>query len=1079
MQPRLLYRLLAGLLLAALLPLLLLQQQLTHHYSEELRSRITSNLAQLADQKQIRLERYLQQQLESAQMLATLPQIQALLAPPATAAQPDRAAAQFDELHSLLVRAGFQDAFLLTPDGRIVMALRLAGDNGLNLFHGPYKNTPLALTAQQTQLMLTPAISDLEWHTPAQNRAAFITLPVFSNAQLVGILAVDIVGNELRQLIDDPGQLGNHSRTLLAQRIIDPPHVITAQSASAERSNILFSDQLSQLTLNQSTALMQALAGQQGQGESWDYQQIPVVAAWRYLPEARWALVVDMPQDVAYAPIVALQQHARLWLVIAAALASLIALILARDIVRPLRALTRAVTRIAAGDLQQRVALERRDEIGQLAMAANLMSEHLARNHQVLAAAQAELENKVEQRTEALAWEKEHLDTIVNNVFTGIISFDEHGRTTSFNRAAERIFGLTAAQACGQHIASLIPAAFAPGAPYADLPRMQTAPGEGEEFTAQRANGQHFPLRLALAHAQHAHQRVWIASLQDMALIRQAEKTLRLYAIVFQHSGEAMLISDPSTRVLAVNDAFCQMTGYAASAMQGANTYSLISARNSPQVLRELRSTLASNGFWQGEMWLRLNDGRDFASVVTLTAVRDEQGQAVYHLVSYLDNSERKAAEERIAYLAHHDALTGLLNRLSLNSRLAQALATAQREEHALAVMFIDMDRFKQINDQHGHAVGDDLLIDVARRITGIVRQSDIVARLGGDEFVVALTEVERPEAAARVAEKLLYALAEPYLINDHSLRSTPSIGVALYPSDGTEVNELLKQADTAMYHAKNQGRNNVQFFAPQMNMLAVQRLRFERQLVEALDEQQFLLHYQPRLAGDSGHFVSVEALLRWQHPEEGLLMPDRFIQVAEESGLILELGTWVIDTACRQLRAWRDEGLQNLGITVNLSARQLYSPTLPDFIQQTLERCQLAGSDLELDIDEGVLMREPETSLERLQKLNQLGVRLSIDNFGTGASSLHHLRQMPVASLNIDQSLVREIGQADSDAALCKATIALAHHLGLKVIAEGVETEVQRNFLLERRCDYLQGYLLGRPQSAAAISSTLRGLPH
>ena len=1077
MQARLIYRLLAGLLLAALLPLLLLQQQLTHHYTQELRKRIDQHLSTLADQKVVLLQNYLQQKQAAAQLLTQLPQTHALLQQadklPSSTLEATR-----ELLLSLSQQTKFQDLLLITAHGQIAYTQRLTSDTGTNLFQGPYRHSPLARSAQQVMATRAPAISDLEWHVPAQSHAAFLILPVFADNQLLGVLAVNIATNELRSLIDASEESGN--RTLLAQRLNEPARILTTQTSlsPSQSAHALFSDQLPQLALHQSSALMHALANERGQGETLDHQQVPVLAAWRFIPESRWGLVVEISQATAYAPIVALQQQARLWLLAAAAMATLIALILTRDIVHPLRALTQAVTRIAAGDLQQRVKLRRRDEIGQLAAAANLMSEHLARSHQILAAAQTELENKVEQRTEALAWEKEHLDTIVNHVFTGIISFDDTGRVTSFNRAAERIFGLCAANICGQPVAKLIPAAFATGAPYADLSQKQVTSSEGEEFTAQRADGQSFPLRLALAYAQHAHQHVWIISVQDLALIRQTEERQRLYASVFQHSGEAMLIADPSTRVLAVNEAFCKMTGHTDHSMQGANTYSLISPRTSPQVLRELRSTLASAGFWQGEMWLRLSDGRDFASVVTITAVRDEQGQAAYHLVSYIDNSERKAAEERIAYLAHHDALTGLLNRLSLNSRLAQALATAQREEHNLAVMFIDMDRFKQINDQHGHAVGDELLIDVARRITGIVRQSDIVARLGGDEFVVVLTEVERPEASARVAEKLLHTLGEAYLINEHRLISTPSIGVALYPSDGTDIHELLKQADTAMYHAKNLGRNNVQFFAPQMNMLAVQRLRFERQLIEALDEQQFLLHYQPRLAGDSGHFVSVEALLRWQHPDEGLLMPDRFIQVAEESGVILELGCWVIDTACRQLRSWRDEGLQNIALTINLSARQLYSPSLPGFIQQTLERYELTGLDLELDIDEGVLMRDPETSLERLQRLSQLGIRLSIDNFGTGASSLHHLRQMPVASLNIDQSLVREIGQADSDAALCKATIALAHHLGLKVIAEGVETEIQRNFLLERRCDFLQGYLLGRPQSAAAISSTLRGLP-
>jgi predicted signal transduction protein with EAL and GGDEF domain len=374
-----------------------------------------------------------------------------------------------------------------------------------------------------------------------------------------------------------------------------------------------------------------------------------------------------------------------------------------------------------------------------------------------------------------------------------------------------------------------------------------------------------------------------------------------------------------------------------------------------------------------------------------------------------------------------------------------------------------------------GHAVGDALLKDVAYRLRDNVRDSDILARLGGDEFVVALTDVDDATAAARVADKLLHALAERYRIGENELHSTASIGVAFYPDDGKDGETLMKNADTAMYHAKSQGRNTVQFFTAEMNQAAVKRLMLDQDLRVAVENRQFELHYQPQLDSREGRIVGVEALVRWRHPRDGLVLPSDFIPIAEETGLILPLGDWALDEACRQLRAWRDVGIQSLTMAVNLSAHQLHSPVLLAQVVRALEKYGLAGADLELEITESVAMHDPDASISQLRALRNLGVRLSIDDFGTGYSSLSYLKLLPIHTLKLDKSFVRDIETDVNDVAICTATIALAHSLGLAVMAEGVETAAQRLLLASHQCDFMQGYLFSRPLSAEAALAFIR----
>jgi diguanylate cyclase (GGDEF)-like protein len=386
------------------------------------------------------------------------------------------------------------------------------------------------------------------------------------------------------------------------------------------------------------------------------------------------------------------------------------------------------------------------------------------------------------------------------------------------------------------------------------------------------------------------------------------------------------------------------------------------------------------------------------------------------------------------------------------------------------------MDRFKAINDTLGHAIGDELLIIVAQRLRESVRDSDIVARLGGDEFVVVLTEVEDATAVARLADKILHVLAQPYLIGKSELHSAASIGLTFYPDDGEDGETLMKNADTAMYHAKSQGRNNIQFFTTEMNQAALKRLMLDQDLRVAVETRQFELHYQPQLDSRDGRIVGVEALVRWRHPRDGLISPGEFIPVAEETGIILQLGEWVLDEACRQLRVWQDDGIKDVTMAVNLSAHQLRSPVLLTQVAHALEKHGLRGADLELEITESVAMHDPAASISQLKALRDLGVRLSIDDFGTGYSSLSYLKLLPIHTLKLDQSFVRDIETDSNDVAICTATIALAHSLGLTVIAEGVETEAQRLLLTSHQCDFMQGYLFSKPLPGEAALAFIKG---
>ena len=547
-----------------------------------------------------------------------------------------------------------------------------------------------------------------------------------------------------------------------------------------------------------------------------------------------------------------------------------------------------------------------------------------------------------------------------------------------------------------------------------------------------------------------------------------AESKLRLAARVISRSGEGIIISDAKGLIVEVNKAFETITGYSRADALGRNPNFLSSGRQDKEFYRRMWQTLHAEGFWQGEIWNRRKNNEIFPEWLSLSAIRDDGGEITHYVATFSDVTEAKANEARIQHMAHHDFLTGLPNRFLLTDRFKQVAAAAERNDTRYALLFIDLDRFKNVNDTLGHSIGDQLLRDVASRLGSIVRGTDTLSRQGGDEFLVLLGEVETPEAAAIVARKLMQVLGEPFLLDGHPITVTPSIGIAVSPEDGTDLDSLLKHADLAMYDAKQQGRNNYQFFRREMNARSLELLLMESDLRQALRKSEFELHYQPQISVSSGRPQGLEALLRWRHPERGLVSPADFIPMAEETGLILPIGQWVLNTACQQLANWRTNGWPELRVAVNLSAAQFRQQDLLTQVEAALAAANLPADALELEVTESILMIDAEGTAKMLNALNAMGVTLAIDDFGTGYSSLAYLKRFSVSTLKVDRSFVNGIGIDGEDAAICSAIIGLARSLRLDVVAEGVETQAQYDWLAKAGCHIIQGYFTGRPAPAA-----------
>ncbi len=559
-----------------------------------------------------------------------------------------------------------------------------------------------------------------------------------------------------------------------------------------------------------------------------------------------------------------------------------------------------------------------------------------------------------------------------------------------------------------------------------------------------------------------------LENLEDITEIKTVEERLMLSDKVFTYTNQAILITDAKNRIIATNQAFTRLTGYELEEVSGKTPAILSSGRHGPEFYAQLWHNLLTQRHWEGEIWDRRKDGTIYPKWLTINAVVDKNDHPTHFIAIFTDISERKQAEARIQHIAFHDALTGLPNRMLFHDRLQQAIHEAHREKTQIGLMFIDLDRFKLVNDTLGHHIGDLLLQEVASRLRECVRETDTVARLGGDEFVVILPSIHHASDAGMVASKVLRAISQEIEVDGHSLFTPPSIGISIYPIDGETAEALMQSADTAMYHVKESGKNNFQFFTSSMNEVAQQRATIEQDLRIALKDRQFELYYQPKLKMNPLRIVGCEALIRWKHPKHGYIPPDKFIPIAEETGLMLPIGEWVMSEAAKQLAQWTNAGYRPMLMAINLSAAQFRDRNLLEKLQELVTIAKLEPKYLEIEITESILMDSVATSADSLIKLKAQGIRLAIDDFGTGYSSLAYLKTFAVDTLKIDKSFVRDMTTDSSDAAIVSAIISLSHKLGLQVVAEGVETAEQLAFLCSADCDIFQGYYFSRPLPAA-----------
>ncbi|MDP1824370.1 MAG: EAL domain-containing protein [Archangium sp.] len=642
----------------------------------------------------------------------------------------------------------------------------------------------------------------------------------------------------------------------------------------------------------------------------------------------------------------------------------------------------------------------------------------------------------------------------------GVVVVDSKGVVIEANPAMEQLLGCRAGDLTQRTVADFIESH---GLPSTTNPFGVT---NAETLLLRRRDGG--PVTVRLTTAPIGVNRT-VGFFRDITGARRNELERRLFSRVFETSGEAILITNEHNAVIAVNEAFTRITGYAVDEVLGKNPSLLQSGRHDQAFYASLWDTLKTQGSWRGELWNRRKGGEVYCEWTTINAIRDAAGAVTNYVAVFADITAVKDSQAQVTYLAQHDHLTGLPNRTLLRDRLAQATGVAQRNGQQVALMMVDLDGFKSINGTVGPYEGDTLLMEIAYRLKDAVREGDTVARMGGDEFAIVLTALDSPAQSLAVVSKVRAAIAEPLTVGGQELSLTASIGIAVFPQDGDTANVLLTHADSAMYTAKEAGRDTSRFFTEAMNTRTLDRMTLANALGRALERDEFRLQYQPQrpIVGDT--LLGVEALLRWQHPELGLVPPDRFIHLAEETGAIRAIGAWVLRQAALRAKAW------NLSVSVNLSVVQLQDPDFFTHVTAVLKETGVAPTLLEFEVTESVVMKDPVATAELLGRLKALGVRLSMDDFGTGYSSLAQLKRLPLDRLKIDRAFVRDVLSDPADQAVVQAVIAMGHALKLRIIAEGVETQEQRVLLAGFGCDEVQGFLCGHPVDPEEIDKERR----
>ncbi len=684
-------------------------------------------------------------------------------------------------------------------------------------------------------------------------------------------------------------------------------------------------------------------------------------------------------------------------------------------------------------------------------------------------------------RTEDVLRESEgRLHAIVDNVVDGVITINEGRIVQSFNLAAERIFGYSSDEVIGKNVKMLMPEPYHSQhdgyvGNYLRTGKAKVI-GIGREVVGRRKDGSTFPLDLAVSEVRLGEERLFTGIIRDITERKQAEEQIRKLSHAVEQSPSVVMIVGTDGNVQYVNPKFTQITGYVPEEIIGQNPRMMQSGEKSPEEYKELWDAITSGKEWRGEFHNKKKNGELYWEAASISPVKDAKGVTTHYIKVSEDVTKRKRAEEKIKYMAYHDALTGLSNRKHFMERLDQGLVHARRTGRMLAVIFLDLDRFKTINDTLGHDMGDLLLQSTAGRLKNCVRKEDTVARQGGDEFTLLIAEVSHVKDAVGIADKILESIKQPYMLEGHELFITTSIGVAFFPDDGEDAETLLKNADVAMYRAKDEGRNGYQLYTPAMQANALEKLELENSLRRAMERNELTVYYQPQVSLKTGEIVGVEALARWRHNEKGMLPAMEFIPLAEDIGLIVPIGEWVLRTACEQNRAWQGAGLPPIRMAVNLSVLMFQQKGLVDVVNGVLKETGLAPEFLELEVTETVLMKDFAAAATTLITLKDMGVHVAIDDFGTGYSSLSYLKRLSVDRLKIDGSFVRDLTIHPDDDAIVTATVAMAHSLKLSALAEGVETRPQLEFLRSVQCDDMQGNLFSKPLPPEEFEGLLKG---
>ncbi|AVR97727.1 putative bifunctional diguanylate cyclase/phosphodiesterase [Pseudoduganella armeniaca] len=652
------------------------------------------------------------------------------------------------------------------------------------------------------------------------------------------------------------------------------------------------------------------------------------------------------------------------------------------------------------------------------------------------------------------------------------LQLDLAGYVTAWDEGAERLFGYPAAEAIGQHVLFL----YADDDEAGHIAELFPEPGHGERPVRRRTrSGDVISVRLAVEVARDAAGEAagMHVGLAQAGAGLPPEQT-NLHARILEDSDQGVLITDAHERIVSVNGAFTRITGYTMEEALGQTPDLLRSGAHDADLRAQVRSAMQGAGAWRGEIIGKRKNGELFPQSVTISAVRDAAGRISHTFSLFSDISSHKDAEARMQRMANYDALTGLPNKGLLLQLLGQAMAEARRAREHGALLVVEVARLGAITDTLGHEVGNALLIEIARLLRARLREGDLLARLDGGKFAIGLLHIEKREHAALVARKLVDALTAPIAVGSHSLQVGAHVGIAVYPEDAADPDALLRGADVAAARAAQSIEPALLFFSEEMNQRAKEHLRIESELRDALANNELMLYYQPKVSLRSGRIVGAEALLRWRHPVRGLVSPGVFIPVAEETGLITELGNWVVNEACRQIRQWRDANVIMPPVAVNLSARQ-FDRGLPQRMAAVLERYQVHPEQLMLEITESLLVRGADTVIAIMNELVAMGLALALDDFGTGYSSLAYLKKFPISTLKIDRAFVVGLPHEENDCAIARAIVTMAQQLRQEIVAEGVETLAQMNFLRELGCDQLQGYLFSQPVPAPDFERMLR----